>query len=307
MPHLFTCPHCQTKTLVDDQFSGHVGRCVTCDQPIEIPNFHVDSETQSQSTHRIGSSLSPMARRLIAATLGVIALAGLAGVLYRYGAPAIATLATGRDRAIAIKNLEQIASALNSYAADHNGVYPLPIVRDSAGKPMHSWRVAILPYLNEPQLYTSYNFDKPWDDPENMLIVESMPNVYATPQQGPWSGYDCKYQLVSGDRTLFPRSGPLGPKSLIDDPTKTALVVEGLPRSNPPSVWTEPNEMEFAIMTGAIGGSPEAEIGGVTEGGVVIATVDGAGHFLTETTAPEIVRAILTANGGEPLADDVLD
>ena len=307
MPYLFTCPHCQTKTLVDDQFSGHIGRCVTCDQPIDIPNFAVAVPTGIHRLATAGGPISPNARRLIAATLIVFAFAGLAGIVYRYGAPAIVTIRTSRDRAIAVSNLEQIASALNAYAADHGGAYPLPIVRDSTGRAMHSWRVAILPYLNEQQLYARYDFNKPWDSLENYAIVESMPRVYAAPTQGQWTSYECNYQLVTGDQTVFPKSGPLGPKSVIDDPTKTALVVEGLSRANPPTVWTEPNEMNLQVMTGTIGGTPESEIGSVTEGGVAIATVDGAGHFLEESTPPEIVRAILTASGNEPLPDDVLD
>ncbi|MGV3483908.1 MAG: DUF1559 domain-containing protein, partial [Planctomycetaceae bacterium] len=226
MPYLFTCPSCQTKTLVDDQYSGHIGRCITCDKPIEIPHFLAASAPAAQVIARPQGSLSPLTRRLIAATLSAIALAGLGGLAYRYGAPALNSLTTGRERALAIKNLEQIASALNAYAADH-GVYPNPVVRDAAGRPMHSWRVAILPYLNEQQLYNQYDYSKPWDAPENYSIVESMPSVYASPTRIGSTYFECHYQLVTGDQTLFPPSGPLGPKQVLDDPTKTILVVEG--------------------------------------------------------------------------------
>jgi predicted Zn finger-like uncharacterized protein len=310
MPYLFTCPHCQTQTLVDDQFSGHVGRCVTCDQRIEVPHFAVavptDAQPQGRAQRRPLGGLSPWARRFIAATLCAVAFFGLLSLVYRYGAPAITTFASGRSRAIAIRNLEQIASALNAYAADH-GAYPLPIVRDSTGRAMHSWRVAILPYLDQNALFNSYDFDQPWDSSDNYKLVEAIPSVYVSPSSLQWSGFECHYHLVTGDRTLFPRSGPLGPKQVIDEASQTALVVEGVSSPNVSSVWTEPNELDFQAMTGTIGGNPGVEIGSVTEDGVVFATVDGVGHFLPESTPAEIVRAILTASGGEPLADDVLD
>ena len=309
MPFQFTCPHCQTKTLVDDQYSGHVGRCVTCDKPIEVPNFAPNQSSSLSPSTRNLSKFSPTARRLIAAVLCIAGLAGFASVIYRYGVPAITTLSSGRERAIAVSNLEKIANALNAYSADH-GVYPLPMVRDKSGKPMHSWRVAILPYLNETSLYNDYDFNQPWDSPTNYALVEKMPAVYSSATPGSWSDYECHYQLVAGDRTLFPSIGPVNPKKLLDDPSKTALVVEALSAKsgqNQTRTWTEPFELDLQAMSGLIGSSPGVEIGAVTEGGAAIATVDGAGHFIEDTTPPEIVLAILTASGGEPLADDALD
>jgi hypothetical protein len=306
MPYLFTCPHCQTKTLVDDQFSGHVGLCVTCNQSIEVPHFLANSGEAYRAAPSTRTSLGPNSRRLIAATIGVIILAGAIGVAYRYGSPAVARLSATRIQGAATRNLEQIASALNAYAADY-GTYPMPVIRDASGRAMHSWRVAILPYLNEHDLYKQYDLNKPWDAPENLAFAENIPKVYVATNQGTWTGAQCYYHLVTGDRTVFPKSGPLSPKRIIDDPTKTALVVEGMSKQNSTSMWTEPNELDFQAMTGAIGQNPGIEIGAVTEGGAAIATVDGQGHFLEESMAPDVVLAILTASGGEPLADDVLD
>ena len=306
MSYLFTCPNCQTKTLVDDQYSGHVGRCVTCDQPIQLPNFSTSNQPSGPTTLTTSESLSPLFRRFLASIICILLLSGLAGIAYRYGQPTLLKLASGRERAAAINNLERIASALNAYAADH-GAYPLPIIRDATGRPMHSWRVAILPYLNENQVANAYDYNKPWDSSENMMIASSIPSVYISQSQNRMSGYGCEYHLVIGDRTLFPKTGPLNPKFVTDEITKTALVVEATSRQNSASIWTQPVELDIQAMTGAIGANPGVEIGSVTAGGAAIATVDGTGHFLDESMAPEIVLAILTASGNEPLADDVLD
>lgn len=306
MPYLFTCPNCQTKTLVDDQYSGHVGRCVTCDQPIEVPHFLATTSLPYTAIPQNRPYLGPNSKRLVAAVFGVIFIAGLVGVTYQYASPALARLALSRDRGMTIRNLEQIASALNAYAADH-GTYPSPVIRDSNGRPMHSWRVSILPYLNEQDIYSQYNFDEPWDSEQNIVVGNKIPAVFVTPSQSSWAGYQCSYHLVSGDRTLFPPTGPLGPKRVLDDVTKTALVVEAATNTNASPMWTAPYELDIRSMTGTIGTNPGVELGSVTEGGAAIATVDGRGHFLDESTPPEVVLAILTASGGEPLADDVLD
>ena len=306
MPYQFTCPHCQTQTLVDDRYSGHVGRCVTCDQAIEVPEFVPEANLQTISPP---GRTSPLVRRILAAVVCVLLIAGAFVFLQRYGGPAINSLSVGREQAIAVGNLKKIAAALNMYANDHS-IYPAPIIRDATGKPMHSWRVAILPYLEERALFQSYDFDLPWDSDTNIALVDQMPSVYAATSSSNWVTNECFYQLVTGNRTLFPSSGPLGPKKMLDDPTKTALVVEAMPpkaRQNLPGVWTEPVELDSQAMSGLIGSNLGVEIGGITQGGVAIATVDGEGHFLENTMAPEIVIAILTASGGEPLADDVLD
>lgn len=295
---------------------------MTCNKEILIPAFAGEPDpadasnpsgtmpsTGRQWRTKRAANRGPILRRTVAAIMGVIAIVGVVVASLKYGGSAMVSLVTIREQAMTIANLEQIASALNAYAADH-GAYPLPIVRDALGRPMHSWRVAILPYLNATELYQAYDLSKPWDDSENLSLIDSMPPVFGTTNPGSWPNYESTYQLVVGDGTLFPVRGPLSPGRVTDDASKTALVVEARsPGANQssPSPWTKPTELDLTTMTGAIGSNPGVEIGGVTVGGAGIATVDGSGHFLKETTPPEVVRAILTATGGEALADDAMD
>ncbi len=55
MPFLFTCPHCQTKTQVDDRYSGQSGNCVTCGGPIQLPRFAAGA-TQRRRVWQLGIS-----------------------------------------------------------------------------------------------------------------------------------------------------------------------------------------------------------------------------------------------------------
>jgi len=318
MPYLFTCSHCQTKTLVDDRFSGQTGRCVTCGADIRLPDFAPQSAPATKASRAGGGlpigSARPLVRRLAAATVCMVLVVCGAVAFMRYGAPAISNLQAKRQRADAIRNIERIAAALNAYAADH-GTYPPPQIRAADGKPMHSWRVLILPYLDQQALFNEYDMAQAWDSPRNYAIVDRMPAAYRG-LRGSIFGTDTPYYLITGPGTLFPPAPPgnpaigfrsLGPKDVSDNPGQTLLVVEAASPTNSMLVWTQPLDLDIGQMRGTIGGSPGLEIGGVTEGGATVATIDGRGHFLDEGTSPQTVMALVTIAGGEPLSDDVLD
>src|SRR4051812_10595310 len=74
-------------------------------------------------------------------------------------------------------HLKEIGIALHNYHADY-GVFPPAYVADASGRPLHSWRVLILPYLEQKPLYNRYNFSEPWDGPNNRRLASQMPGVY---------------------------------------------------------------------------------------------------------------------------------
>src|SRR5271157_339454 len=73
-------------------------------------------------------------------------------------------------RAQCLNNLKEIAAALQAYH-QANGCFPPAYVADKNGKPMHSWRVLILPYLDLDTLYKAYDFTQPWDGPNNKKLL----------------------------------------------------------------------------------------------------------------------------------------
>jgi hypothetical protein len=321
MSYLFTCPHCQTRTLVDDRFSGHSGQCVTCASPIQLPDFAPSASgasagsptatAASGNTSAMRSGRFNPLRRQIAAAVVCLAVIGCAAVfVLRYVSPTMITMQNNRQRAQSIRSIEKIAAALNAYAADH-GTYPPPRINGPDGRPMHSWRVLILPYLGEQELFNQYDFDLPWDAPSNAELAYTIPNAYRSVGSGGF-GTEAGYSLITGPGTLFPPAPPrgfraLGPRDVVDDPGQTLLVVESVPLANSFMSWTEPADLDAAVMQGVIGGSPGREIGGTSQGGAVVATVDGRGHFLSDQTSALTVMALITIAGGEPLPSDVLD
>jgi len=304
MPHLFTCPHCQTQTQVEERFSGQSGECVTCGNSIQLPDFGNRISGAITETVKSGSSAT---RWVAGAIVSAIILACLFFAIIRVGGQSIGRMTASRDQSISIRNLQRIAEALNAYAADH-GNYPPVAITDNSGKPLHSWRVMLLPYLDEEDLYNEIDRSVAWDDPINAAVFfRRMPTVFQHPNATERGTYNQSgYYLVTGPGTLFPASGPLGPNDIIDDPTQTILVIEAKPSILPGS-WAEPIDVDYAAMQGNIGGNPGTEVGGLLDNGAAMATTDARGHFLPNTTDPMILRALITPRGGERLPDDTLD
>ncbi|TWU43886.1 hypothetical protein Q31b_14180 [Novipirellula aureliae] len=300
MPYLFTCPHCQTKTQVEDRYSGLRGECVTCGEPIEIPAF-AKQPTNSPPANPQTKQLGTLA---VAGVVLVLLLCFLYAVV-RQGSQTVSQLQTNRMRAASIRNLEKIAEALNAYAADH-GTYPPAYTKNNAGQPLQSWRVLILPYLGEEEIYESINQNLAWDEPDNITAAyNTIPSVYRHPGNGTGQTFsESAYFLVTGPGTLFPNTGPLALSNITDDLTKTLLVVEGAPRMMN-NLWTEPVDIDMTLLQGV--GGTKNDIGGLLEGGAAVATVDGRGHFIDENIPLPTLRALISPRGGEPLADDTLD
>jgi hypothetical protein len=243
---------------------------------------------------------------VIASGVAVILLGCFVFAIVKYGGSTMNRLSANRERSSSIKNLETIAKALNAYAADH-GSYPPPAMIDANNVKLHSWRVMILPYLGEEELYNQFRLDLPWNDPDNMSVAANMPAVYRHPNSNANGLYlESAYYLIVGPATLFPPAGPLGPDQIADSPAQTILLTEGTPLV-PSGMWTEPIDMELAKMSGQIGSNPGIDPGGLLDEGVAIATVDGRGHFIRDTMMPNTFRALVTPGGGERMADDTLD
>ncbi len=99
-------------------------------------------------------------------------------------------------------NLSQINKALNDYEADHE-MFP-PSAIQTEGNPPHSWRVAILPYLGEQELYDSYHFDEPWDSEHNRTLLARMPKVYRSPLDKADSTNTSYFGMVNKRRHVIP-------------------------------------------------------------------------------------------------------
>ena len=204
-------------------------------------------------------------------------------------------------------NLKQIGLALHNYHSDY-GCFPPAYVADADGRPMHSWRVLILPYIEELTLYQEYDFSEPWDGANNRKLIASKPEIYGCPggYPGAMPGAAASYVAVVGPETAWPGAEPTRLDDVRDGAAETILVVETVA---PIVNWMEPKDLSFEDAAQAINAKPGPSISsrhgrqpGVfepDEPGAWVMMTDGSVHFLTEDFAPETVRALLTVDGGE--------
>ena len=80
-------------------------------------------------------------------------------------------------------SLKQIGLAMHNYH-DNTGYLPPATSYSEDGKPLLSWRVLILPYMEQGELYKQFKLDEPWDSPHNIQLVERMPKVFQHPMAG---------------------------------------------------------------------------------------------------------------------------
>ena len=122
------------------------------------------------------------------------------------------------------------------------------MTRGPDGKPWHSWRVLLLPYLEERRLYDRYRFSEPWDGPHNRRLAAEFPTlrIYRCPSESP-DGTSCSYFAIVGDRTMWPPDGATwNPEDAPDGLSKTLQLVEV---SDSGVHWMEPRDLRFDAMT----------------------------------------------------------
>src|SRR5262245_15901791 len=153
-------------------------------------------------------------------------------------------------RARSSNNLKQIAIAFHSFH-DVHGAFPAAAITDKNGKALLSWRVALLPYLEEDNLYKQFKLDEPWDSKHNKKLLEKLPKVYAPPISGkPAKPYTTYYQVFTGPDTVFnpkatfQRGGlTFGARiaTITDGTSNTILAVEGAQ----PVPWSKPEDLPY--------------------------------------------------------------
>ncbi len=138
-------------------------------------------------------------------------------------------------------NQKQIALAMFNYL-DANGTYPPAAKRDADGKPLLSWRVLILPYLESQSLYDKFHLDEPWDSPNNKPLADQMPDVFQCPSDPVVTHRQTTYQVVVDPRSIF-TGKPTGVRiaDVTDGTASTILVVEAT-NAVP---WSKPEDLSL--------------------------------------------------------------
>jgi hypothetical protein len=237
----------------------------------------------------------------------VVAVVLLLAVGFALLQPAIRSARSVAWKSKCSSNLEQIGLALQQYQTDH-GSYPPAYIAGPDGKPMHSWRVLILPYLGKEaaSVFQQYDFNQPWDSEQNIRLAAFMPEVYACPEHpDALTNQETTYMVISGTKTMFPGARSVSPAQIADDPAETIAVVE-TPQSG--VHWLKPQDLEAVRMAYEINGREATEPGSHhTHGGAHVLMADGTVLFLPDDFSPDVLTSMTTINGGEALPENFLD
>jgi prepilin-type processing-associated H-X9-DG protein len=218
----------------------------------------------------------------------VLGAVGVAALLCTPPAQAVNTQQEDRaaDRAVSQGNLKQIAVAFHNYHAAYNTFPPQAISK--SGKPLLSWRVALLPYLEQEELYKQFKLDEPWDSENNKKLLAKMPKVYAAPNKNDVD--KTYYQVFAGKNTIF--DGPRGIKipEITDGTSNTFLVVE----AGTAVPWTKPDDVAFDPA------KPLPELGGIFKSSFNVAMADGSVRSVSKPYDEKVVRLFVSRNSGMP-------
>jgi hypothetical protein len=191
-------------------------------------------------------------------------------------------------------NLKQLALALHNYEACF-GRLPQDVVGKD-GKPLLSWRVLLLPFIEQDNLFKLVKMDEPWDGPTNKTLLESMPKLFASPRVTMKVTGHTVYQGFSGPGTVFERGiKPLKFADILDGTSNTIFVVE----ASVAVPWTKPIDLPF---------DPKADLpdfGKAYNGVPLVGVLDGSVRALDVTkVSPKTLKAAITRAGGEVMGPD---
>lgn len=256
-------------------------------------------EDDEFAPRRRKSALGPV---LIAVALVCVVLVALCGGGIYLG---VSRMGETRDRMVSSNNLKQIALGMHNYESA-NGAFPSDSF-DANGKPLLSWRVHILPYVEHDSLYKLFKLDEPWDSPNNLPLMNQMPKVYGGPNgRGPRT--QTFYRgFTSPGAALAPvpkdPRDPVDPRQLVrvpkgislmkmqDGSSQTILVLEAGDAID----WTKPGDLQM------LPGQPLPSFGGLFPklDRVNVALADASVRSVNKNLAESQWRAAITHSGND--------
>ena len=244
---------------------------------------HSDNRYRIESFHSLpGSSMAATAPLVFAATL-----------------PTVTAARESARRTTSGNNLRQLGLAIMNYESVHKS-YPAAYNTDKNGKPLLSWRVHILPYLEEIDLYNDFQLDEPWDSPRNRKLIARMPRFYRAPNSQADPG-KTNYVTIRDPHgvIVLPASNQNGKttprglrmREITDGTSNTIMMVEA--GDEQAVVWTKPDDWTPGD------GNPVKALMGLHQGVLMASFCDGSLRAIAESLSPEKLRALFTRDGAE--------
>jgi hypothetical protein len=185
-------------------------------------------------------------------------------------------------------NLKQIGLAMHNYHDVHNQ-FPSN-TKDKDGKSILSWRVHLLPYMDEDKLYKEFKLDEPWDSEHNIKLVDRMPKAFK-PVRGKAEKNQTFYQMFSGEQTFLDPSGKAVSMAHVTDGLSNTFMVAEAAK---PVIWSKPDDMEFD-------GKTVPKLGGMFDGDFNVVMGDGSVKRIPKGIDLDVLKLAIDRADGQVL------
>ncbi len=186
-------------------------------------------------------------------------------------------------------NLKQMGYAMDNYLVSYRYFAPQAIT-DKDGKPLLSWRVAILPFIEQNPLYNQFKLDEPWDSPNNKKLLAKMPRIYASPGRQPRGPYATFYQVFTGPKSLFPTAdAKVTYRNIPDGLSNTWMIVE----AGEAVPWTKPEDIAYDADKAV------PKLGGIFPEGFHALYCDHRVEFIKKTVKDAVLHRLINPADGQ--------
>ena len=184
---------------------------------------------------------------------------------------------------------------------DKYGCFPPAYIADAKGRPLHSWRVLLLPYMEQGTLYDRLKLDEPWDSPHNRSILKNK-------DAAQW--FQCPSALNPKDETSYVMS--VGADTISDGPHSVRLedIKDGSARTimivevkDSGIHWAEPRDLDFKGMSFRINDPNGKGIGSYHPGIANVLFADGSVRSIRNDVDPKLLKSLITINGKEDVSE----
>ena len=231
----------------------------------------------------------------IGCTIVVVALILLIPILIALLLPAVQAAREAARRMQCSNHQRQVVLALHTYYDVHGAFPPLYTV-DGNGRPLHSWRVQILPFIEQNALFDAIRHDEPWDSEWNCQFHDLMPPEFRCPSN---RSSGCCYSVIAGGSFFPAKEAFPGTKSRLGiglaDIVNGVGDTIGLVEVKEPFCWMDPTadialkELQKGINAGGL-------VGSYHSGGIMASFMDGSARFISNNVDIGVLLEMGSAN-----------
>ncbi len=213
--------------------------------------------------------------------------------------PAVQQAREAARRSQGKNNLKQIGLAMHNFH-DVYKTFPAAGSVDKKGKKLLSWRVHVLPFVDQNPLYQQFHLDEPWDSDHNKTLIEKIPPAYVSPNHEDLAKQGKTVYLVpTGKGAAFEGDEGRGIREFTDGTSNTILAVEA--HADAAVIWTKPDDLALDFKN-LFKGLKSARVGGFHA-----LLADGSVRFISDAIDVSILKALFTRGGGEAVDFGAID